>query len=414
MRILKSAIIGLLNKKGVSTPFLLVDEAEIKSALNRFKVHLPDVKLFYATKANSASNVLQIFANEGLGFDVAGIGEIEAVLKLGVDRSRLFLSTPIKSDATIKALFALKIGACAVDSFGELNRLAQAAKKTRGSFKPKVFVRFKVDTKDVAVNLNTKFGCSTFEAIDIISRACELGFEIGGLCFHVGTQCTNVDNYFLSIRSAMLIADECLRRFNIKVPVINIGGGFCDPATAEAAKIDIDAFYKSLGQACRIAIEHGFEVYAEPGRCLVSAAGTLVSSIIGKTERDGKNWLYLNEGLYGCYSIKLYENTEFSFYTLGDPNLAANQTEDSTWTIAGPTCDSLDIITKETKLSAALKVGDTLLTTNMGAYTIATASNFNGFPIAQTLVFNSDDIGGNNIIQLPKSDRALRRKIQNA
>lgn len=410
LRRIKSAAIDLLQKKRVSTPFLLIDETEILAALNRFKKHLRNTKLYYATKANADLKILKLFADQNLGFDVAAVGEIEAVKQVGIGGDRMFLSTPIKSEEAIKALFSDRIGACAVDSIGELQRLKKHSVDCRIPYKPKIFVRFKVETKDVAVNLNTKFGCSTSEAIEIIRMAVDLGFEVGGLCFHVGTQCTNPDNYFFSIRSAMLIAEETARRFNIRIPVINIGGGFCDPKTAITAGLDIDDFYLAIGKACELATNSGFEVYAEPGRSLVSAAGTLVSSVIGTSTRDGRNWAYLNEGLYGCYSIKLYEHTNFDFIPLVPANSDSPLKSTSAWTIAGPTCDSLDVIADHAALQYSPKIGEVLLTPNMGAYTLATASNFNGFSIAKTYMFSSDAKANPKIIQLPSTTKASKRR----
>ncbi len=400
----------LLHKKRVSPPFLLIDESEIKESLARFRKHLSEARIFYATKANADIKILSLFADEGLSFDVAAMGEIEAVAKLGVSGDRMFLSTPIKSEEAIKGLFAHRIAACAVDSLGELSRLHQMATRARGGFKPKIFVRFKVETKDVAVNLNTKFGCSASEALDIIKQAVELKFDVGGLCFHVGTQCANADNYFLSIRSAMMIAEESSRRFGIRIPVINIGGGFCDPVTAIKNEINIDDFYSSIGKACKLAADNGFEVYAEPGRSLVSSAGILVSSVIGTSVRDGKNWAYLNEGIYGCFSIKLYENTHFSFISLNAANSDIAASSASQWTIAGPTCDSLDVIAEQAELAHSPKIGEIFLTPNMGAYTLATASNFNGFSIASTYILSSDEKTTQKVVQLPNLRRTTKRR----
>lgn len=406
-----SMVSTLVREYKIPTPFLMIDEAEVLRSLGYFQTYMPKVRLFYAMKANSSLELLRWMASQGLSFDVSSAGEISLLNSLGVDSEKLYLSTPIKNQSTIEALFDRGVNGCAIDSIQELERLANYHRDHPTLRVPKIFVRIRIESKNVEVDLNTKFGCTLADALEVLRMTHELQFPIGGMCFHVGTHSTSADNYFLGIESAMLVAKEARRRYGFEVPVINIGGGFSDPYTAAKAGIDLDAFYRSIGEACQQAIDAGFEVYAEPGRCLVSGAGVAVSEVLGITERSGKQWTYLDDGIYGCYSIKLYENHDFQFQALRDPRKKAFALSKSErpWTVAGPTCDSLDVISTEVSLPENLAVGDIMITPNLGAYTISTASCFNGFELPTCYVARKDETsasGKTEIVSLWKLSNA--------
>lgn len=371
----------LLKQHEVATPFLYLSEARILKALRRFSQHLPKAKLFYAMKANSDPGLLQYFADRDLNFDVASEGEIQQLVELGVRGERMFLSTPVKSAQSVAALFECNVHAFATDSIAEIEKVAKIARERSLKQLPAVFIRLKIESKNVEIDLNTKFGCSVAEAIQIVERAQSLGFDVEGICFHVGSQSTDSDNYFLGVRSAILVAKEAQRRFGVKISTINIGGGFCDEEGATRHGIDIEHFYSEIAKAAGEVEAAGFQLYAEPGRCLVADAGCAVSSVLGVNVRDHQNWAYLDDGIYGCYSLKLYEPREFPFIHLANPATRAfkKSLKETSWTLGGPTCDSLDIVAEAVTLPAGLSAGDILLTPSLGAYSLATACAFNGF-----------------------------------
>ena len=375
---------GVLRERQCATPFLLLDTNELDRALARFEDNLPGVRLHYAVKANPTPALVQFFHARGLSFDVASAGEVSAVMGVGVAPSRLFLSTPIKTPATLATLFAQGIPACAVDTEAEIHRLVLTADRLNSPHRPSIFLRIRVESSHVEVDLNRKFGCSTAEALRIIECAVANNLSVQGVCFHVGTQSTSADNYFLGIEGAMLVAREAERRFAVRPSILNIGGGFCTERAAQRAGITLSSFYKKVGEACRVAQENGFELYAEPGRALVDSAGIVVTSVIGTEVRDGRQWLYLDDGIYGNYSIKLYESHEFEFYRLHPLRGVLSGIErgqNAHWIVAGPTCDSLDVIAENVSIPGPVRCGDVFFSPNMGAYTVATAGSFNGFAV---------------------------------
>ncbi len=375
-------VTSLVGEHKLRTPFLFIDQDRVASALRLLRDGLPNVRLCYAVKANSTPSLIHFFVEQGLTLDVASAGEIISATSIGVPGDRLFLSAPIKTPETLNKMFTHSVACCTVDTLDEVERIYAFRQEKQYTHSPKLFVRLRIKTSGVEVDLNTKFGCTPTEAIDIIERASRLGMELGGVSFHVGTQCINAGNYLLGIRTALSVAEEARHRFHVRLPGINIGGGFCDMATAARAGISLPAFYAAVGKACQEATSAGYEVMAEPGRCLVSDAGGVVTSVSGTNIRDGQRWAYIDDGIYGCYSIKLYEQHSFEFYRVGPIcNKSTNRDPpiNGTWVVAGPTCDSLDVVAKNVTLPLDLSSGDLLYSPNLGAYTVATASAFNGF-----------------------------------
>jgi ornithine decarboxylase len=380
--------LALVRRLRVATPFIFLDRDELDRALDRFNRHLPQVRLFYAIKANPAPPVLAYFASHRVSFDVASPDEIRIIRDMGTLGGDIILSTPVKTAATVKAMIGNRVHAFAYDTVIELKRIAEAIEQSAGTEYPLALVRLKIESANFKIDLNQKFGCLPSEAPRLLHEAAQLGFSRLGICFHVGTHCWSAQSYLDAIRSALLVARKAKREFGVSCQVINIGGGFCDPESAAAHDVDLEQFYAAVGSACELAIDNGYRVYAEPGRCLVASAGTLVTTVIGKSVRDGQNWLYLDDGIYGCYSIKTYEQTQFTFSAIPMKPKMDRETMAS-YTVAGPSCDSLDVVAANVPLPEELSVDDLVLTPGLGAYTLSTASKFNGFALPKCIVVDS-------------------------
>jgi ornithine decarboxylase len=390
---LQLLINALLNKHRIETPFLLMDRTRMLASLNLFRKHLPKVKLFYALKANPAPEVVDFFVNEGLCFDVASQGEIDSLVSRGVTGDRILLSTPIKKIETIQTMFETQVSSFSVDTKAELDRIVSMRPMRTTAHVPQVFVRLRVDSHDVEIDLNTKFGCSRAEALDIIGHARKLDFQIAGICFHVGTQSLDPENYRRAIRIAMTIGDEAQQRFNVRFPIINIGGGFCSPEAASRRNINLIEYYQTIRSACDEAVSAGYRLYAEPGRALVASSGFAVTSVMGTNIRSGRHWAYLDDGIYGCFSVKLYETSPFEFLRINRG--IENAIGMSSWTLGGPTADSLDVIGENIQLPSDLAAGDILVVPNIGAYSLSTACNFNGFNVPKCYLTSLEELTDN-------------------
>jgi ornithine decarboxylase len=372
----------LAEEQFLNTPFLAISKEILDENINLLTKHLSSVKLFYAVKANSSLAVLNYFLNRSISFDVASAGEINLLTSIGAKTSDLFLSTPIKTQETISALFEHEIPYATVDTVHEVERIVHywREKKTI-RYLPSLFIRLALTSSGAQIDLNKKFGCKLDEGVVVAERASSLGFKVSGISFHVGSNCINPSSYKTGINAALQLASLIISKTGIKPSIINIGGGFCDKRHALKLGICLDEYFSYIQKSLIPALDKGFSIYAEPGRILVSNAGTLVSSIIGISIRNGVRWAYLNDGIYGCYSIKLYEKQPLSFIRIKrnsgtNDNLKSNLVS---WTLAGPTCDSLDVVAEDAILPENLKVGDLIISPDMGAYSIATACNFNGF-----------------------------------
>ena len=123
------------------------------------------------------------------------------------------------------------------------------------------------------------------------------------------------------------------------------------------------------------------EIAAEPGRFMVANSSTCVTSVVGKAYRDGKQFYYIDDGVYGTYSGVIFDHCQYHFKAFKDgPKSIA--------TVVGPTCDALDTISTAENLPD-LEIGDMLYSEDIGAYSCASATNFNGFPKAKILHLNA-------------------------
>ena len=133
------------------------------------------------------------------------------------------------------------------------------------------------------------------------------------------------------------------------------------------------------------------DIIAEPGRVLVAEAMTAVTSVVGVAERADGRWYYLDDGVYGAYSNVIAEDAHpllFAEKELATPagGVAGGRRRCHRWaTLAGPTCDSADVIAREVLLPD-LAPGDLVVSPAMGAYTVVTASRFNGRPAPRVVV----------------------------
>jgi ornithine decarboxylase len=343
-------------------PVLAVSRQRLRDNARRFMAAMPRVRTHFAVKANPHPEILQIFKREGTCFEVASIAEVDAMLELGVDMQTVFYSNPIKSPASIA--HAAKAGMLwySVDTPEEVTKIA--------AIKPdaKLYLRIEVSNEGSTWPLAGKFGASPAGVDSIIEIAKSLDMQICGVTFHVGSQCSNINNWVEGIKAAKgLFAKLADQGF---VPeLLNMGGGY--PLQFSGDEPSIEEIGAAVNQALESIPEH-IQVMAEPGRFLVGSAGCLVTQVVGVATRDEVRWVYLDTGVYGG----LLELT-------GDfpVNLISERTgEPGTWTMAGPTCDSIDVMGRQT-LPDNTQAEDFIYMPNLGAYCTTCACDFNGFPV---------------------------------
>ncbi|MDR1728174.1 MAG: type III PLP-dependent enzyme [Acidobacteriota bacterium] len=362
------------------TPLFVIDHAAVRGNYAEFKRYLPRVQGYYAIKANSDPEVLKTLYDIGASFDVASIAEFnlvyENIRRLPAKERQAFIwdkiiySNPIKDKLTLEELDRYK-PLVAFDNAEEIGKIRKHAPHAG------LVLRVWVPNTGSMVELSSKFGAAPGEAVALIERAIDAGLEVEGLAFHVGSQCTNFENYVQALGIASGIMDEAATR-GVALKLLDIGGGF--PARYDKQVRPFRELAKILTAELDRLFPRDIEILAEPGRFIAGTAAALVAEVIGKSERDGKPCYYINDGIYHTFSGILFDHCQYHIkaFKKGPTRISS---------VFGPTCDALDTISQAEDLPE-LKLGDLVYSENIGAYTHASSTWFNGFPPAKVVHVN--------------------------
>jgi ornithine decarboxylase len=375
----KSAVLKDLAQKH-GTPLFILDHDELRSNYAAFRRYLPRVQPYYAVKANADPAIIRTLYATGSSFDVASIAEFnlvfENIKKLPADDRQNFIwdkiiySNPIKDRRTLEELDQYK-PLVAYDNSEEITKIRKHAPHAG------LALRIRVPNTGSMVELSSKFGASPAEAVDLIAKAFDAGLVVEGLGFHVGSQCTNFENYVQAISTSASIFEEAeTRGYTLKL--LDIGGGF--PVRYDRHVRPFRELARILNVELNRIFPKSMEILAEPGRFMVGTAATLVAEVIGKSDRDGKRCYYINDGIYHTFSGILFDHCQYHIkaFKKGAKRISA---------VFGPTCDALDTISQAEDLPE-LKLGDLVYSENIGAYTHASSTYFNGFPPAKVAHIN--------------------------
>jgi ornithine decarboxylase len=361
------------------SPLLVIDCDIVRRQYHALVAALPGVDLHYALKPLPDATVVGVLASEGAWFDLATDGEVDLVRNAGIAASRCIHTHPIKRDSDIRHALDFGITTFVVDNPDEVAKFERYRDRVR------LLVRIAFRSPEAIVDLSRKFGCDADAALALVSRAAAAGIRVRGFSFHVGSQVARPDMYVQAIETCTGLIAESKRLGLGPIEVLDIGGGFpidyLEPAPA------IGGFCTPI-RAALAKLPEGLRIIAEPGRFICGPAGVGLSTVIGRAHRDGRWWYYLDDGLYGTFSGQLYDHSRFPVETVhphDGPRLAC--------VLAGPTCDSIDVVAEDLPMPE-LAIGELLVARQIGAYTIATATDFNFFPRARVVPVNvapSDD-----------------------
>ncbi|SDS35049.1 ornithine decarboxylase [Halopseudomonas sabulinigri] len=355
------------------TPFLVVDLKTIDRAYDELVQGFPFGKVYYAVKANPSNEVLELLKNKGSNFDIASIYELEKVMALGVKPEQISFGNTIKKARHIRAFYEKGVRLYATDSEADLRNIAKAAP---GS---KIYVRILTEGSTTADwPLSRKFGCQTDMAMDLLVLAKELGLEPYGISFHVGSQQRDIGAWDAAIAKVKVIFERLKDEDNITLKMINMGGGF--PANYLTKTNTLQTYAEEITRF----LQEDFgdelpEIILEPGRSLIANAGILVSEVVlvsRKSHTALERWVYTDVGKFSGLIETMDESIKFPIWT-------EKQGELEEAVIAGPTCDSADIMYENYKygLPLNLAIGDRMYWLSTGAYTTSySAIEFNGFP----------------------------------
>jgi len=374
----RSELARIARKHG--TPVVVIDHDEIRRNYASFRRHLPRVQAYYAVKANPAPEIVRTLYRAGASFDVASLPEfmlVYANVKRLPARARqdfvwdkIVYANPIKPWETLRALDRYR-PLVTYDNRAELGKIKAHAPHAG------LALRLRVPNTGSVVELSSKFGCEPGEAADLIDEAFGMGLVVEGLSFHVGSQCTNFENFVQALNMAAAVRTEAASRGH-EIKILDIGGGFPVPYDRHVKPI------RDLARVVNAEIARLFppdtEILAEPGRYLVATAATAVSRVIGKAVRDGRVCYYVDDSVYHTFSGIIFDHIQYHLkaFKRGKTEISA---------VFGQTCDGLDTISRSEELPD-LEIGDLVYSESIGAYSNASSTWFNGFPPAKVVHVN--------------------------
>jgi len=363
------------------SPLMIVDCDVIRAQYRRLQAALPGVALHYALKPLPDAAVVAALKAIGGYFDLASSGEVELVRAAGVAPERCIHTHPIKRDADIRDALRFGIRTFVADNADELGKFVRHRRRVG------VLLRVAFSAEDAVVDLSRKFGCELGAVAGLLALARRLGVPVTGLSFHVGSQTSSPAMHVRAIEACGRLIGEARAAGHEGLATLDIGGGF--PVDYREPTTPIEAFCAPIREALA-ALPPGLRIIAEPGRFIAAPAGTAVATVMGRALRDGRWWFFLDDGLYGSYSGQLFDHMRYPVAALreGGEHVPA--------VLAGPTCDSIDVIDDHLELPM-LEAGDLVVGRQMGAYTSACATDFNFFRRARVIAVNGDEPAANGV-----------------
>ncbi|KPM77341.1 MULTISPECIES: type III PLP-dependent enzyme [unclassified Pseudoalteromonas] len=353
-------------------PLMVLDCESVRHQYRALSRALPGVVLHFALKPLPHPAVVRTLFEEGASFDLATSGEVDLVASQGVPSDRTIHTHPIKRDRDIRDALEYGCNVFVVDNINELEKFIAYKNQVE------LLVRLSFRNAEAFADLSKKFGCSPAMAVEIISYAQQLGIRIKGLSFHVGSQTASPAKYVTAIAACNQVINDVAALGLPALSTLDIGGGFPVPYNKDV--LPIEEFCAPINDALA-QLPETVRVIAEPGRFIVASAVTSVASVMGQAVRDGKPWYYLDDGIYGSFSGLLFDEASYPI----DSFKQSNERVESV--LAGPTCDSIDVVSESIMLPK-LNNGDLIISRMMGAYTLATATDFNFFKRAEVIVLN--------------------------
>ncbi|MGA3023509.1 MAG: type III PLP-dependent enzyme [Bryobacteraceae bacterium] len=362
------------------TPIVVIDHDVLRKNYASFRRRLPKVQAYYAVKANPAPEIVRTLYKLGASFDVASLPEFllvyENIKHLPAKERQDFIwdkiiyANPIKPRETLLELDQYK-PLLTYDNLDELRKIKRYAPHAG------LVLRLRVPNTGSMVELSSKFGCDTGEAVDLILEAFRIGLVVEGISFHVGSQCTNFDNFVQALNIAAAVMQEAASRGH-EIKILDIGGGF--PVPYDRHVKPLAALANKINAEIRRLFARDIEILAEPGRYLVATAATSVARVIGRAVRDGKPCYYIDDSVYHTYSGIVFDHCQYRVK-------AFRRGEGEVCTVFGQTCDGMDTIS-QSEVLPKLEIDDLLYSEDIGAYSNASATWFNGFAPAKVVHVN--------------------------
>jgi len=367
------------------SPLLIIDCQRVREQYRKLHKALPGVDLHYALKPLPHPAVVETIVELGGWLDLATTGEAQLVSRLGVDPARCIHTHPIKRDIDIRNALQLGVRIFVADNPDEVRKFEAYRDQAE------LLLRVSFRSPGAVCDLSRKFGCDPEDLLELARLARKLRIPVRGLSFHVGSQAPNAAKHVEAVDVCARLMAQARREKLGVFDTLDIGGGY--PIEYGEKVTDIGRFCAPI-RAALAKLPRRIRVIAEPGRYICGPAAIGVASVMGRARREGHWWYYLDDGLYGSYSGQLFDHARYPVESLkqGDEKFPS--------VLAGPTCDSIDVIAENIMLPQ-LKAGDLLVGRAMGAYTWASASEFNFFPKATVVSVNRRPGDTGSVMPLP-------------
>jgi ornithine decarboxylase len=356
------------------SPLLIVDCERIRNQYRKLAKALPGVDLHYALKPLPHPAVVRSILAEGGWLDLATTGEVRLMESVGADPRRCIHTHPIKRDADIRNALAAGVTTFVADNPDEVRKFRKYRQQAE------LLLRVSFRSPGVVSDLSRKFGCNPEDALELARLAAQQGVPLRGFSFHVGSQAPDARMHVEALEVCAGLLAAARREKLGKLDTLDIGGGFPIDYVEQVA--DIGRFCAPIRKLLKT-LPARVRVIAEPGRFIAGPSAICVASVMGRAQRNGRWWYYLDDGVYGSFSGKIYDHGNYPLRALREGPMQPS-------VLAGPTCDSIDVIAEDVPMPR-MKAGDLVIGSAMGAYTWAHASEFNFFPKATVVSVNETE-----------------------
>ncbi len=313
------------------TPTIVISKSTLTNTYRTMKAALPNVEMFYAAKANSDVSILRPLFQAGSSVDVCSYRELQSALLAGFSPDQMIHTHPCKTIQNLMDCYNEGVRWFTVDCSGEIDKLVRYTPDVN------VILRLAAASTSSLINLSAKFGCDPVDAPALAAEAGRKGLKVRCLSFHVGSQCLNPEDFRTMLTRARLAWDQCVAA-GAPLEVLDIGGGF--PAPYRTGVMSLSDYCRHLSTALDATFgDLPIRIIAEPGRGMCAEAATFITRVVGKSVRGGLPWYFLDEGIYGSFSGKLFDYSDFELIAE-----AADVRPRSACIVAGPTCDSHDVV----------------------------------------------------------------------
>ena len=360
--------IDFIRGTDLEPPYLLMDKAKVRQKVHAIGKNIRNSEVYYAVKANPDIEILKLINSLGIGFEIASEGEMSVLESIGVTSDKMITSNPIKTFRFLRMAAESGVDYFSYDSEAEVLKMREYAPGAN------LYVRLTVPNEGSEWPLSKKFGVEVEEAVELLLLAKKKGLNPIGITFHVGSQCTNMYIWNSALDKAKDLWDRA-EKAGIRLSLLNIGGGY--PIRYTKDVVGIPTIEKNINKAIYQKFPKKTRILIEPGRSVVGDAGIFVTKVIGKTSRGDEQWLSIDVGVFNGL-MESVGGIKYSYVVEGSKEIKK-------WTLAGPSCDSFDVIEKNIILPEPA-IGSYILILSCGAYTISYASEFNGFSIPRTIL----------------------------